>query len=282
MLGRNRKKGETEEKTPGRSRIEVLDAEHSDGEEISEKKDKKLSEDRLQNHVVASLTPPLLKTCENLLVLLLFLEKFQDYQNLGGTISLFHCAYDVIKNRLDFEERDWASVSEKDLQVALKLAFAPSSSFLVLDLLNQVQLRNQGSMSLNVDGLRHGTQLYVQIASWRSGMAISKSLIFETFLGKLRSQAFREYLTRSGLRDQEYSEWPKFIVQRALEFNETRLAAKMMGMSLQEGKPSCGKSLERSFRQQGSQESSESKELKGRLIRLRLKRDLRSVMVVVM
>jgi hypothetical protein len=43
MLGRNRKKGDTEEKTPGRSRIEVLDAEYSDGEEISEKKDKKLS-----------------------------------------------------------------------------------------------------------------------------------------------------------------------------------------------------------------------------------------------
>jgi hypothetical protein len=67
------------------------------------------------------------------------------------------------KNGLNFEERDWASVLEKDLQVALKLAFASSSSFLVLDLLNQVQLRNQGSMSLNVDGLRHGTQLYVQI-----------------------------------------------------------------------------------------------------------------------
>jgi hypothetical protein len=86
MLGRNRKKGDTEEKTPGRSRIEVLDAEYSDGEEISEKKDKKLSEDRLQNHVVASLTPPL---CENLLVLLLFLEKFQDYQNLVELFPFF-------------------------------------------------------------------------------------------------------------------------------------------------------------------------------------------------
>jgi hypothetical protein len=56
----------------------------------------------LQNHVVASLTPPLLRTCENLLVLLLFLERFQDYQNLGGTISLFHCAYDVKKKWIEF------------------------------------------------------------------------------------------------------------------------------------------------------------------------------------
>jgi hypothetical protein len=211
MLGRSRKKGETEEKTPGRSKIEVLDAEYSEDEEIAEKKDKKLSEDRLHNQVVASLTPPLLKNCENLLILLLFLEKYHDYQNLGGNISLYHCAYDVIKNRLDCEERDWASASEKDLQAALKLAFAPSSSFLILDLLNQVQLRNQGSISLNVDGLRHGTQLFIQIASWRSGIAISKSLIFETFLGKLKCQGFREYLARSGLCDQEYSEWPNSL-----------------------------------------------------------------------
>jgi hypothetical protein len=107
MLGKNRKKGDHEEKTPGRSRIEVLGPEYSEGEEIAEKKDKKLSETRLQNQVVASLTPPLLKNCENLLVLLLFLEKFQDYRNLGGNISLFYCAYDVITNRLDIEERDW-------------------------------------------------------------------------------------------------------------------------------------------------------------------------------
>jgi hypothetical protein len=102
-----------------------------------EKKDKKLSEVRLQNQVVASLTPPLLKNCENLLVMLLFLERFQDDKNLGGNIYLFYCAYDVIKNRLDIEERDGSSTPEKELQDALKLAFAPSSSFLLLDLLSQ-------------------------------------------------------------------------------------------------------------------------------------------------
>ena len=90
MLGKNRKKGDAEEKTPGRSKIEVLDAEYSEGEEIAERKERK----RFHNQVVASLAPPLLKSCENLLVLLLFLERYQDYQNLGGNISLYYCAYD--------------------------------------------------------------------------------------------------------------------------------------------------------------------------------------------
>jgi hypothetical protein len=142
------------------------------------------------------------------------------------------------------------------------LAFAPSSSFLLLDLLNQVQLRHQGWEIINVDGLRQSTQLFVQIASWRSGMAISKSLILETFLKKLKNQGFKECLLRSGFRDLDYAEWSKFVMHRAKEYNETRLAAKMMGFSLQDGKSLYGKTSEPSHRQRGSQEFPEEKDLK--------------------
>jgi hypothetical protein len=48
-VGEMSEKGRSEEKTP--------DSADSEGEEIAEKKDKKLSEARLQNQVVASLTP---------------------------------------------------------------------------------------------------------------------------------------------------------------------------------------------------------------------------------
>jgi hypothetical protein len=50
-----------------------------------------------ENSQEASINPPLLKFCDNLLVQLLFLERYDDYWNLDGDISLFH----VIKNRLD-------------------------------------------------------------------------------------------------------------------------------------------------------------------------------------
>jgi hypothetical protein len=93
------------------------------------------------------------------------------------------------------------------------------------------------------------------------------ALILETFLKKLKNQGFREYLLRSGFRDQDYSEWSKFIKQRALEFNETKLAAKMMGISLLEGKPSYPKSSERFHRHQSSRELSVAKEARNQVHR---------------
>ena len=107
------------------------------------------SDSRTINKVVASIQPPILKYCDNLLTLLLFLEKYDDYRHLGGDISLYYCAYDVIKNRLS-RSIDWSNASKEEIEMALLTILSPSSNYAILDLLNQVQLKNQGSNNLNI------------------------------------------------------------------------------------------------------------------------------------
>jgi hypothetical protein len=184
-----------------------------------EENSQEYGESRIQSRVFASISPPLLKFCDNLLVLLLFLEKYNDYCNLGGDISLFHCAYDVIKNRLD-DQKEWAKMEKGEIEKGLLAAFLPSSSFAFLDMLNQVQLRNQGFQTLNVDALLHDTRLYARIVSMKSNLAISRQVIFDTYLGKIKNFKFRDYLVQSGFREIDPPGWPPFITQRAMEFND--------------------------------------------------------------
>jgi hypothetical protein len=59
-----------------------------------------------------------LKFCDNLLVL----EKYNDYCNLGGDISIFNCSYDVIKNRFD-DQKKWAMMEKGEVEKGLLAAF---------------------------------------------------------------------------------------------------------------------------------------------------------------
>jgi hypothetical protein len=100
----------------------------------------------------------------------------------------------------------------------------------ILDILNQVQLRNQGFQTLNVDALLHDTRLYARIVSMKSNLAISRQVICDTYLGKIKNFKFRDYLVRSGFREVDSADWPSFINRRVIEFNEAQLAIRMMGL----------------------------------------------------
>ena len=79
-----------------------------------------------------SLTPPTLRFCDDLLSLLLFLDKFEEYSRLGGEIALYPCVYGVVRNRLD-ERTSWRLESQETLIQALLEAFRSSSIFVLLE-----------------------------------------------------------------------------------------------------------------------------------------------------
>jgi hypothetical protein len=81
------------------------------------------------------------------------------------------------------------------------------------------------------DALLHDTRLYARIVSMKSNLAISRQVIFDTYLGKIKNFKFRDYMVQSGFREIDPPGWPPFTIQRAIEFNETQLAIRMMGLS---------------------------------------------------
>ena len=203
---------------------------------LEEKEISPSSEDlRVRSAVVMALTPPSLKYCDNLLSLLLFLEKYDDYHRLGGEISLFHCAYDVVKSRLDTQIVG-RSTSSETLSQALIDAFKPRSMVLLLDLLRRIQIRNQNRFgnTLNIDAIIFGTKLFVAILSSTVDIVLSKQVMVEILLQKIENLNFRNYLVTAGIRETAPTDWPVFIRERAREFNEVNLAADVMGIS--EGK----------------------------------------------
>jgi hypothetical protein len=64
----------------------------------------------------------------------------------------------------------------------------------------------------------------------KSNLAISRQVIFDTYLEKIKNVKFRDYMVQSGFREIDPPGWPPFITQRAIEFNETQLAIRMMGL----------------------------------------------------
>ena len=127
----------------------------------------------VQTRVVASVVPPVLNSCNDLLTMLLFLDQYRSYVQLGGDIPLINCAMEVVLNRLD-EDTDWSKKSTEDLTKELVAAYAPRSVFAFYGLLQAVQIRNQGTAILNVDSIQKGTRLYVRIVREKASLAIAR------------------------------------------------------------------------------------------------------------
>jgi hypothetical protein len=121
-------------------------------EEKFENFSRSMRESLPQTKILAALNPPVLANCEDLVSLLLFLERWESYSLIGGEVPLLHCSMTVVENRLE-KGRRWRDLTNEQLARSLLEAFAPKSRFELFGLLQKVQLKNQGARLLNVDSL---------------------------------------------------------------------------------------------------------------------------------
>ncbi len=71
----------------------------------------------------------------------------------------------------------------------------------------------------------------MEVLESKPNLVVSKQVVVDIFLQKIKNKNFANYVITCGLRELSYSQWSVFIRDRAREFNEASLAASFMGIS---------------------------------------------------
>jgi len=206
-------------------------------EEVENIEEKQVQRNRygnqnVQSVYVSSIRPPFLQTCSNILELLKFLDRYDEYNKLGGEIKLVCCLSSVLIEQISFEVKNFGNLSDDKIKELLKDSFKPKNKFEFYYILQELKFYGCQGNLIDAVKWRQFVKTFNFIVKLCEGYLLSKQEIMNIFLNKIVNEKFRVFLIRSGVKDVDYERFNSFAFSCAEEWNQFQISAKLMNINL--------------------------------------------------
>ena len=173
--------------------------------------------------VVSSLTPPFLNSCNSILSVALFEEKFKMYEMRGGTLHFRECLGDVILLRISrVLSGRLSQKTDEEILEALYEVYKPVEAYDLLAVLRGVKC-SMDARSVSIDALIKYLVLFTTVVEKAKDVPVNRDEVFNIFIRGLQNEDFGHYLVSSGLKVKPVKEWLDFAVERAEVFRRAQV-----------------------------------------------------------